>query len=73
MKSLLSLVVNTDALLVFLLFTSVNWLPVLIIGPLSLLGGAPGGRLSRRLRPAVLRALVMVFGLVNPVWLMSAG
>ncbi|WP_171075374.1 hypothetical protein [Nonomuraea basaltis] len=55
MKALLSLVVNTVAMLVFVLFASVNWLGLLIIGLARLLGGAAGGRLPRRLRPAVLR------------------
>ncbi|RAY16065.1 sulfite exporter TauE/SafE family protein [Actinomadura craniellae] len=62
-KALLSLGVNTVALLVFVVFGDVHWLSVAIIGPLCLLGGVVGGRLAQRLSATALRTVVVVFGL----------
>jgi uncharacterized membrane protein YfcA len=63
-KALLSLAVNTVALLAFVVFGQVHWAAVLIVGPLCLIGGTVGGRLAKRLPPLALRVVVTVFGLV---------
>lgn len=69
LKSALSLLVNTVALIAFALFGPVDWLAVAIVAPASLVGGYVGGRTARRLSPTALRATVVVFGVVVAVWL----
>jgi hypothetical protein len=69
LKGLLQLIVATVSLVVFALFGPVDWLAALLIAPLSLIGGAIGGRFVRRLSEPVLRACVVTFGLAVGVWL----
>ena len=63
LKSVLSFLVNTVALVAFALFGPVDWLAVSVIAPASLLGGYAGARVARRLNATVLRAVVVVFGI----------
>ncbi|MFT4866615.1 MAG: putative membrane protein YfcA [Ilumatobacter sp.] len=67
MKTALSLVVNTVALLIFALFAPLAWSAVAIVAPASLIGGYVGGGVARQLSAGRLRAAV--FGLVVAVWL----
>jgi uncharacterized protein len=69
LKSAISLLVNTIALVAFALFGPVDWLAVAIVAPASLLGGYVGARLARRLSPDALRGVVVVFGVVVAIWL----
>lgn len=69
LKSALSLLINTIALVAFALFGPVDWLAAAIVAPASLLGGYAGARLARRLSPDALRSTVVVFGVVVAVWL----
>ena len=69
LKSAMSLVINTIALLAFALFGPVHWLSVAIVAPASLAGGYVGGRAARRLSPDVLRITVVVLGVAVAVWL----
>ena len=69
LKSALSLLVNTIALVAFALFGPVDWLAVAIVAPASLAGGYAGARMARRLSPSALRSTVVVFGVVVAVWL----
>ncbi|WP_436793717.1 sulfite exporter TauE/SafE family protein [Actinospongicola halichondriae] len=69
LKSALSLLVNTVALVAFALFGPVDWLAVAIVAPASLAGGYVGARMARRLSPEALRSTVVVFGVVVAVWL----
>jgi uncharacterized membrane protein YfcA len=68
-KNVLALVVNLVAALLFVVFARehIDWLVVLLIAGGSLLGGVIGARLGRRLRPSVLRAVIVVIGLVAVV------
>jgi uncharacterized membrane protein YfcA len=61
-RSVLSLVINTVALLAFTLFGPVQWRLVAMMAPASLLGGFLGARAARRMSAAVLRMLVVAFG-----------
>lgn len=63
LKSVMSFLVSTVALVAFALFGPVDWLSVAVIAPASLLGGYFGARVARRLNATVLRAVVVVFGL----------
>lgn len=69
LKSALSLLVNTVALIAFALFGPVDWLAVAIVAPAALAGGYVGARMARRLSPQALRSTVVVFGVVVAVWL----
>jgi len=63
LKSVLQFVCNGVAVVVFALFGPVQWWFVLMMAPMSLLGGWIGSRNARRLHPTVLRAVVGIYGL----------
>lgn len=67
LKTALSLIINTVALVIFALFAPVDWTSAAIVAPASLLGGYVGGRFARRLPPTVLRTTVIAFGVVVAV------
>lgn len=62
-KVLLSLVINTVALVVFVLFGPVRWGAVAVMVLASLAGGYVGGGVARRLPATLLRGGVIVFGI----------
>jgi len=66
-RAVLSLVINTVALLAFALFGPVRWGAVAVMATASLLGGYLGARVARRLSPTVLRVVVVAFGVVVAV------
>jgi uncharacterized membrane protein YfcA len=63
LRSMLSLAVNTVALVAFVALGPVSWPAVAVAAPASLLGGYAGARAARRLPAVGLRALVVAFGL----------
>jgi uncharacterized membrane protein YfcA len=63
LKSALALVINLLAALFFVLSGKVVWAAAIVMAVTSLIGGGVGGRMARRLRPDVLRAAVVLFGL----------
>jgi len=69
LKSAMSLLINTIALVAFALFGPVDWLSVAIVAPASLVGGYVGARAARRLSPDALRSTVVVFGVIVAAWL----
>ena len=70
LKNVLSLVVNTVALVAFALFGPVRWGAALVVAVTSLAGGFLGARLARRIPAALLRALVVAYGVVVAVVLL---
>jgi uncharacterized membrane protein YfcA len=58
----LQLVVASVTVLVFGLFGPVDWVAVAIIAPAAMVGGFAGGVLARQLDDALLRRLVVGFG-----------
>lgn len=66
MKNILVLGVNLVAAVSYVLFAfdRINWLVVLLIALSSSIGGLIGAKVGRRLAPAVLRAVILVLGLV---------
>jgi uncharacterized membrane protein YfcA len=68
-KNILALVVNAVAALVFIIVGHdlIDWWVVLLIAVGSLLGGVLGSTVGRRLPPAVLRALIVIIGIVGIV------
>ena len=70
LKGLLSLLVAIVGALAFLLFGPVAWDAALIIGGACLIGGVAGVGVARRLPPALLRAVVIAFGVAVAVALL---
>lgn len=69
LKTALSALINTVALVAFALFGPVHWLSVAIVAPAALAGGYAGGLVARVLSPKVLRLTVVVLGVVVAAWL----
>lgn len=69
LKSVLSLVINTVALIAFALFAPVDWGKVAVVAPASLLGGYLGAGVARRLGATALRWTVVTFGVIVAIWL----
>lgn len=64
LKQAISLSVNIAAALFFLFSGQVVWSAVLVMALGALVGGAVGGRLASRIKPATLRWIVVVIGVV---------
>jgi len=62
LKQVLSIVINSVALVAFSLFGPVAWTAVAVMAVASLAGGRLGGGFARQLNPIVLRVLVVGFG-----------
>lgn len=69
-KNVLALTVNLVASFVFIATTSVDWAVVSLIAVGSIVGGQVGARVGRRLPQQVLRAVIVVIGLVALVRLL---
>jgi uncharacterized membrane protein YfcA len=65
LKTLLSLLINTIGVLVFISTTSVDWAIIAILAPAALLGGTLGGTFARRLPASALRGVVVAFATVS--------
>jgi uncharacterized protein len=63
LKTLLSVLINSVALVAFALFGPVVWSLVPLMAVSSLAGGRVGGAFARKLRPEVLRMVIVVFGI----------
>jgi uncharacterized membrane protein YfcA len=70
LRGVLSLLVNSIAVVIFAASGHVAWGAAGILAATSLVGGYLGARLSLRLRPSVLRAVVIGFGLVAAIKLL---
>ncbi len=64
LKGVLSLVIALVAAVVFAIFGPIAWDAALVVGAASLVGGAAGVRVARRLPAAVLRGVVIAYGVV---------
>jgi uncharacterized membrane protein YfcA len=69
LKTVLQLVVASVTVLVFGVFGPVDWVAVAIIAPAAMIGGFTGGQLARRLDDALLRRVVVGFGIAVSVLL----
>jgi uncharacterized membrane protein YfcA len=63
LKQVLSVLINSVAVVAYGLFGPVAWTAVAIMAVASLAGGRLGGSFARRLNPTVLRVVVLLFGL----------
>lgn len=73
LKNVVSLVVNSVALVAFGVFGPVAWSAVLVVAVASLAGGFTGARLARRVPAGVLRVAVVAYGVVTAVVLLVRG
>ncbi len=63
-KNAVSAVVGCVTVVAFAISGKVNWVDVLVLAPATIVGGYLGARIARRLPSQVLRAIIVVFGLV---------
>jgi hypothetical protein len=70
-KNVLALLVNLVAALVFIAVTDVAWQAAALIAVGSVVGGQVGALVGRRIPPTLLRAIIVVVGVVAIVQLMS--
>lgn len=71
-KNLLAGTANLVAAVVFVIVAHPNWWVVAVVAAGSTLGGIVGARIGQRLRPGVLRATIVVVGLVAIVKLLTS-
>jgi uncharacterized protein len=69
-KNVLATVVNAIAAVVFVVVAPVDWRIVLLLIVGSTMGGWSGARVGRRLSPRLLRAVIVVVGLVALTFLL---
>lgn len=70
LRSVVSLLVNTVALVVFAAFGPVHWTAVAVTAPAAVLGGYLGARGARQLPVPVLRWAVVTVGVTVGIWLL---
>ncbi len=70
-KNLVAALVNGVAAVVFVLVAAPDWRVVVLVAIGSSMGGQLGARVGRRLSPTVLRAVIVVVGLVAVVRLVT--
>jgi uncharacterized membrane protein YfcA len=70
LKNVLAGLANLVAAIVFIATTHIDWLAAALIAGGSIIGGVLGARIGRRLSPPVLRAVIVVVGLVAVVKLL---
>jgi uncharacterized membrane protein YfcA len=63
-KNLLALLTNAVAAVLFALIAPVNWTVALLIAVGAVVGGQVGAYIARRMRPSLLRGVVVVIGVV---------
>lgn len=71
LKNVLSLVINSVALVAFSLFGPVIWSAVAVVAVASLAGGYLGARVAQRIGARLLRILVVVYGVVIAIRLLA--
>lgn len=70
LKNLLSAVISFTAVVLYVLFGTVNWAGVAVVAPATVVGGYVGARLLRRLPEGPLRAVVVTFGVLFGLFLL---
>jgi uncharacterized membrane protein YfcA len=71
LKTVLQLVVASVTVLVFGVFGPVDWVAVAVIAPAAMVGGFAGGLMARRLDDALLRRIVVGFGIAVSALLLA--
>lgn len=73
MKNALVLLINGVAGAIYIAVAPISWVAVGLIAAGSLVGGAFGAYIGRRLPPAVLRGTILAVGVVTVVYLLVTG
>lgn len=73
LKNVITAASGLTTVVVFALFGPVDWLAVLVLAPMTIIGGFVGSKLARVLKPVVLRVVIVVFGLGAGVYLLIRG
>lgn len=73
MKNLLSLLVNTVAMVAFALFAPVSWVAFAVVAPAAFAGGFTGSRVAKRIPPRPLRIGIVVVGTAVGVTMLLRG
>jgi uncharacterized protein len=68
LKQIVSLSANVAAAVLFLFSNQVIWSAAIVMAVGALLGGVVGGFAADRIRPSVLRAIVVVFAVATAIW-----
>jgi uncharacterized membrane protein YfcA len=71
LKNVLAGLVNLVAAIVFVITAHIDWVAAGLVAAGAILGGLLGARIGRRLSPRVLRAVIVVVGLVAVVKLLA--
>ncbi|MEU4343622.1 sulfite exporter TauE/SafE family protein [Nocardia sp. NPDC023852] len=71
-KNALALIVNGISASIFIVVADVNWRVAVLIALGSIIGGQLGARMGRRMPPTVLRAVIVVVGVIAVVRLLSS-
>ncbi|MEU7767595.1 sulfite exporter TauE/SafE family protein [Nocardia sp. NPDC049190] len=71
-KNTLALIVNGVSALIFIVVADVDWRVVVLIALGSIIGGQFGARMGRRMPPTVLRAVIVVVGVIAVVRLLTS-
>lgn len=68
LKVFIALTTNLAAAVYFLFSDKVLWSAALVMAVFALIGGALGGRLSQKIKPGLLRWIIVVLGLIMTVY-----
>jgi uncharacterized protein len=69
-KNVLAGLVNGVAAVVFIVLRPISWTPAILIAVGSVIGAQIGAKVGRRIQPNILRALIVVIGLVVAIKLL---
>jgi uncharacterized membrane protein YfcA len=72
LKNVLAAVINGVAAILFIAVAPVAWAPAALLAVGSIVGGQVGARIGRRLPPTVLRAVIVVVGVVVAAKLLAS-
>ncbi len=70
LRSVLALIVNTVAVLIFVVHAHVAWPAVALMAGAALIGGYVGARIARRVPPMALRVVILALGLATAIRLL---
>lgn len=70
LRSVLALLINTLAVIIFVAHAHVAWIPVALMSGSALVGGFAGAHLARRIPRVVLRGLVITLGVATSIHLL---
>jgi uncharacterized membrane protein YfcA len=72
LRSVLALITNTVAVIIFCAHAHIAWHAAVLMIPSALVGGYAGARLARRIPTVVLRAFIVAVGLATAIDLLVA-